>query len=117
LPASDVWKSITDDDAWAIWHPEISYIGWTDKAPHKQGSERTVVFKDTLSMILLARVLQIEEHFDVWEEGTKFQFYFKAMNRPNLLTYTRQDEKNSKLKLVVTKRVNSLELWPSNLAF
>jgi hypothetical protein len=38
-------------------------------------------------MILLAGALKIEEHFDVWEEGTKFQFYFKAMNRPNILPY------------------------------
>jgi hypothetical protein len=56
------------------------------QSSHKQGSERTV-FKDTLFMILLAGALKIEEHFDVWEEGTKFQFYFKAMNRPNILTY------------------------------
>jgi hypothetical protein len=87
LPASDVWKIITDDDACALWHPEVTNIVWTDKAPHKQGSERTVLFKDTLFMILLAGALKIKEHFDVWEEGTKFQFYFKAMNRPNLLTY------------------------------
>jgi hypothetical protein len=54
--------------------PELTNIVWTDKALPYKGSERTVLFKDTLFMILLAGALKIEEHFDVWEEGTKFQF-------------------------------------------
>jgi hypothetical protein len=88
LPASDVWQILNDDNAWAIWHPEVTNIVWTGEAPHKKGSERTVVVKDTLFMILLAGPLKIHEVFDVWEEGKKFGFYFKATNRPNLLTFT-----------------------------
>lgn len=89
LAADTVWQILKDDEAWKIWHPEVAKIDWLDmEGSHRAGCERVVLFKDTLFMILLVGPAKIHEVFDVWEENEKvFGIYFKAINRPSILTY------------------------------
>jgi Polyketide cyclase / dehydrase and lipid transport len=77
LPADTVWSILVDDRAWKEWHPEVTEIVWTDEAPHKTGSERTVVFRDPLT-----GPIKFYEEFDVWEEGHRFGIHFTALSLP-----------------------------------
>jgi Polyketide cyclase / dehydrase and lipid transport len=82
LPADTVWSILVDDRAWKEWHPEVTEIVWTDEAPHKTGSERTVVFRDPLT-----GPIKFYEEFDVWEEGHRFGIHFTALSLPPFASY------------------------------
>lgn len=56
------------------------------------GTERTVVFSDPLSNVLLVGTVRIREKFVVWEDNgddgvRRFSFVTLSMTRPNLFTF------------------------------
>lgn len=75
-----------DDNAWQFWHPQVQNIQWKSDLRAK-GSERTVVFSDSLSNMLLFGPTALDETFPVWEEGKSFQLSVKATTKPAALTY------------------------------
>lgn len=84
---SDVFTILLDDDAWNLWHPEISEIDWQTEAPHTVGSKRSVRFSNWLFMILLFGSLIIHEEFLVWETNKRLAFRFNRTNRPRFVGY------------------------------
>jgi hypothetical protein len=82
-----VFSILLDDDAWHIWHPEISDINWDNYQPHGVGSHRTVRFSNWLFMILLCGSLILSEEFLIWENNKRLNFRFNKTNRPRFMGY------------------------------
>mgnify|MGYP003465599003 CR=1 FL=1 len=73
----DGWAIVNNDDAWKHWHPEVTKIEWNE-----QKTARTIVFRDTLLMVLLAGPLTMWEEFDVVEDQgpvKKYSMYFHVL--------------------------------------
>ncbi len=71
FPASAVWASLLDADAWTRWLP-ITKVTWTSPAPMGVGTTRTVEIGKEI----------VEEVFFGWEEGRRMAFRFDASTLP-----------------------------------
>jgi hypothetical protein len=71
-PAVEVWRALVADRplAWC----RILAIRWTSERPHGVGTTRQAK--------LLGGVVQLQEHFFVWEEGRRYAFYATEANLP-----------------------------------
>lgn len=71
FPASMVWASLIDADAWTHWLP-ITKVTWTSPEPMGVGTTRTVEIGKAI----------VEEVFFGWEDGRRMAFRFDASTLP-----------------------------------
>jgi len=68
--AAEVFSILEDGDAWCQWFEGMTAVNWLTPEPKGVGTQRTVSLGST----------QIEEHFLVWEQGTRMAFRFTSSN-------------------------------------
>jgi len=90
VSAETCFQILLDDNAWSIWHPEVTNIQWQTPKPVQKGSVRTVLYKDWLSYLLLGGPITMEEKYDTFDGGgatKKFAVSFTAISRPSFMVY------------------------------
>jgi hypothetical protein len=68
--AAEVFAILEDGDAWCQWFEGMTAVNWLTPEPKGVGTQRTVSLGST----------NIEEHFLVWEQGTRMAFRFTSSN-------------------------------------
>ena len=97
ISIEDCWSILQDDEAWQDWHPEVTNIVW-DSDLRDVGASRSIVFKDTLFMILLAGPTKLYEKFDIWQETDEIKrMSFRALDAAGVATVRSPAELGSRM--------------------
>ncbi len=70
MSAADLWTELVDRPL--HWVKPLS-VRWTTPKPFGVGTERIVT---------IAGALKVDEHFIVWDEGSRYAFFVKSMGLP-----------------------------------
>jgi hypothetical protein len=86
ISVEECFNILMDDRAWKLWHPEVTDIQWKTDPPHgRNGSVRTVVYKDWVSYLMLGGPVAMEEKFENCTDTgptRAFTVSFTATGRP-----------------------------------
>jgi len=74
---TEVYAIFLDDDAWNIWHPEISDIHWITPGPKVVGSRRTILFGD----------MKVIEEFIAMDTDARLTFRFNHVSKPTCMNF------------------------------
>jgi hypothetical protein len=74
---AEVYAIFLDDDAWNIWHPEISGIHWITSDPKGVGSKRIILFGK----------MEVTEEFLAMDTNARLTFRFNHVSKPTCMNF------------------------------
>lgn len=74
---AEVYAILLDDDAWNVWHPEISDIHWITSDPKGVGSKRIILFGK----------MQVTEEFLTMDTNARLTFRFNHVSKPTCMNF------------------------------
>ena len=74
---AEVYSILLDDNAWNVWHPEITIIQWLTPEPKGVGSQRIIMFG----------TMKVTEEFLAIDNNARFTFRFNHLSKPTCMTF------------------------------